>query len=158
MLPALGSGSGVNVLGVGDLLTRMASCCNPIRGDEIAGYITRGRGVTLHRTACPNILNEQEIECLVPVIWGATKTIYPVRIRVEAVDRVGLLNDITSLVSDEKVNIASCVTEEFDDISVISLTVYIVGIDQLSRLFSKLEGVDGVVNVSRARKLAVAKS
>ena len=148
-LPTTGPASGIEVLGVGDLLTRIAQCCTPIRGDGIKGYITRNRGVTVHRGTCPNILNESEIERLVPVSWGKTQTLYPVRTRIEAWDRVGLLSDVTSLVSDERVNIASCVSEEHDDVSIISLTIYIQGIDQLSRLFSKLEGVEGVMGVSR---------
>ena len=150
-IPATGPASGVEVLGVGDLLTRMAPCCSPIQGDEIVGYITRNRGVTVHRSTCPNVISEKETERLVPVGWGQTQTLYPVRISVEAWDRVGLLRDVTSLVSEERVNIASCVSEEFDDISVISLTVYINGIDQLNTLFSKLEGVKGVLGVTRAK-------
>ena len=150
-LPASGPASGIEVLGVGDLLTNIARCCNPIRGDEIIGYITRNRGVTVHLKTCPNIRAEQETERLIGVEWGKSQTLYPVRLRVEAWDRVGLLRDVTSLVSDEKVNIASCVSEEQDDLSIISLTVYTDGIDQLSRLCSKLEGVDAVMRVSRAR-------
>jgi GTP pyrophosphokinase len=149
-MPEAGPGTGVEVLGVGDLLTRMARCCTPIRGDEITGYITRGRGVTVHRRSCPNILNESEKERLVHVNWGKTHSVYPVRIRLEAWDRVGLLSDVTSLVSGERMNIASCVSEEEDDTSIISLTVYIEGIDQLSRLFSKLERVDGVMRIARS--------
>ena len=152
-----GPASGIEVLGVGDLLTRMAACCNPIQGDAIIGYITRSRGVTVHRTTCPNILAETEIERLVPVGWGRTQTLLPVRIRVEAWDRVGLLRDVTALVSEERVNIASCVSEEFDDISIISLTVFIKDIDQLSLLFAKLEGVNGVIGVSRAKTLAPSR-
>ena len=150
-LPATGPASGIEVLGVGDLLTRMAKCCTPIRGDDIIGYITRGRGVTVHRGSCPNVRGESEVERLVQVSWGKTQTLYPIRIRIEAWDRVGLLSDVTSLVSDERVNIASCVSEEYDDISIITLTIYIDGIDQLGRLFSKLEGVDGVMRVARSR-------
>ena len=149
-LPSVGPGSGIEVLGVGDLLTRIAQCCSPIRGDEITGYITRSRGVTMHRKTCLNIANEDKVDRLVEVSWGKTQTLYPVRIRLEAWDRLGLLKDITSLVSDERVNIASCVSEEYDDVSVISLTVYIDGIDQLGRLFSKLEGVEGVTRVARS--------
>ena len=150
-LPVNSPASGVEVLGVGDLLTRMANCCNPISGDEIIGYVTRSRGVTVHQKNCHNVRAEQEIERLIPVDWGRTRTFYPVRIRVEAWDRVGLLGDITSRVSEERVNIASCVSEEHGDVSVISLTVYITGIDQLNVLFSKLEGVRNVFGVSRAR-------
>ncbi len=149
--PTVGPASGIQVLGVGDLLTRMAHCCTPIFGDEIIGYITRSRGVTVHRKNCPNILAETETERLIQVDWGKTKTLYPVRIQVKAWDRVGLLRDVTSLVSDEGVNIASCVSDEHEETSVISLTVYINGINQLNHLFSKLEGVKGVVGVQRAR-------
>lgn len=150
-IPRTGPASGIEVLGVGDLLTTMAHCCSPIHGDSIIGYVTRSRGVTVHRKTCPNILAEKEIERLIPVDWGKTQTLYPVRIRLEAWDRVGLLSDVTSLVSAEHVNIASCVSEELEDVSIISLTVYINGIDQLYLLFSKLEGINGVISVSRAR-------
>ena len=149
-VPAVGPASGIEVLGVGDLLTRMARCCSPIQGEEIIGYITRSRGVTVHRASCPNIMAETETERLVPVGWGKVQTLYPVRIQIEAFDRVGLLKDVTSLVSEERVNIASCVSEEYEDISIISLTVYINSIGQLDRLFSKLEGVKGVIAVTRA--------
>jgi len=141
--------AGIQVLGVGDLLTRMAHCCNPIGGDDIIGYITRGKGVTVHRKTCPNVLHESEVERLVPVDWGATKTLYPLRIRVDAWDRVGLLRDLTAEVSDEGVNIAYCTTVPKDDNSIITLTVYVDSVDQLSRLFAKLEGVVGVMHVSR---------
>ena len=149
-VPAVGPASGIEVLGVGDLLTRMARCCSPIQGEDIIGYITRSRGVTVHRASCPNVMAETETERLVPVGWGRIQTLYPVRIQIEAFDRVGLLKDVTSLVSEERVNIASCVSEEYEDISIISLTVYIDSIGQLDRLFSKLEGVKGVIAVARA--------
>ena len=100
------------MLGVGDLLTRMANCCTPILGDDIIGYITRTRGVTVHRRNCSNIIAERETERLIPVAWSQAHELYPVRVRLEAQDRVGLLRDITSLVSEEGVNIASCVSEE----------------------------------------------
>ncbi len=150
-LSTYGPTSGVEVLGVGDLLTRIASCCGPIYGDEIIGYITRNRGVTVHRSTCSNIVAETEVERLVPVGWGKSQNLYPVRIRIEAWDRVGLLKDVTSLVSDEGVNIASCVSEEYDDMSIVTLTVFTNGIDQLGLLYSRLEGVAGVTAVSRAR-------
>ena len=149
-LPTAMPSSAIEVLGVGDLLTSMARCCHPIHGDEIIGYITRSRGVTVHRRNCPNVVHESEKERLVQVDWGETQTLYPVRIQVEAWDRVGLLGDITSLVSDEKVNIASCVSEEYAEMSIITLTVHVSGIDQLSRLFIKLEAVKSVLGVTRA--------
>jgi GTP pyrophosphokinase len=88
---------------------------------------------------------------MVKVDWGQTKQLYPVRLTVSAWDRVGLLRDITTQVSEEGVNIASVVTtENSDGIATISLTLYTMGIAQLSRLFSKLEGVRGVINAVRS--------
>ena len=139
------------MLGVGDLLTRISQCCNPIPGDDIVGYITRSRGVSVHRADCHNIRNEDEKERLVQVNWGKSQTLYPVRLRIEAWDRVGLLRDITTLVSQEKVNIASVLTTEHEDSSCSTyLTMYTTGVGQLSRLFSRLEGVEGVFSVVRS--------
>ena len=153
--------SGVSVMGVGDLLTRMARCCNPIPGDEILGYVTRTRGITVHKTDCPNMRNEDEQERIVHVSWGSIKELYPVRVRMEAYDRVGLLRDTTMLVSEERVNIASVVTEENQDGSVtMELTLHTTGLDQLGKLFSKLESVRGVTSVTRVRSgsMSAAKS
>jgi GTP pyrophosphokinase len=142
--------STIQVLGVGDLLTRLAPCCNPIPGDDIIGFITRMRGVTIHRKDCPNIVHEDERERLVPVSWGAVDSSYPVPVQVEAWDRVGLLKDISTIVSGERVNIAAISsTEHSDGIISISLTLEITGIGQLSRLFSKLEGIRGVIGATR---------
>ena len=152
-IPRTGPAAGIEVLGVGDLLTSIARCCNPIMGDGIVGFITRGRGVTIHRENCPNILAEDESERIVSVDWGETKTLSPVRVQIKGWDRVGLLGDITSVVSNERVNIANIASEEYDDMSVISLTVYISGTDQLSTLYTRLEAVNGIISVSRLRSL-----
>ena len=150
-LPLSRPTSGVEVLGVGDLLIQMGRCCNPLPGEEIIGYITRSRGVTVHKANCPNVLNEDEQERLVNVEWGRTKQLYPIRLTVQAWDRVGLLRDITTQVSEEGVNIASAVTtENTDGTSTTSLTLHTTGVDQLGRLFSKLERVRGVINASRS--------
>ena len=143
--------TGIQVLGVGDLLTRTARCCNPVPGDEIIGYITRVRGITVHRTTCPNVINEDEKERLVAVSWGPSQNLHPVRVEITSWDRVGLLRDITTMVSGEKVNIAGVVTAEpGDGTAVITLTLYTTGVSQLSRLFSRLDGIKGVLNVNRA--------
>ena len=148
LLPEKVSLPNVEIIGTGDLLTRMGKCCRPIYGDDIVGYMTRNRGVTIHRSICANP-EKEDSEKLIDVDWGKSQIYYPVRIKIEAWDRVGLLRDITSLVSEEKVNIASCISEEIEDLSIISLTVYIDGIDQLSRLCSKLESIGGVISVKR---------
>ena len=142
--------TGIKVLGVGDLLTRTARCCNPVPGDDIMGYITRVRGVTVHRRNCPNIVNEDEKERLVEVSWGPSEDLHPVRVEITGWDRVGLLRDITIMVAGEKVNIAGVVTAEpGDGTAVITLTLYTTGVQQLSRLFTRLDGIKGVINVTR---------
>ena len=152
-IPKSGPASGLQVLGVGDLLTSIARWCNPIMGDEIIGFITRGRGVTVHRKNCRNIMEEDEKQRIVPVDWGESKSLYPVRIQIDGWDRVGLLGDITSVVSERRINIANIASEEYDDMSVVSLTVYVSGINQLNGLHAKLEAIQGVIEVSRSRNL-----
>ncbi|MSQ11351.1 MAG: bifunctional (p)ppGpp synthetase/guanosine-3',5'-bis(diphosphate) 3'-pyrophosphohydrolase [Dehalococcoidia bacterium] len=150
---------GIRVLGVGDLLTRIARCCSPLPGDEIAGYITRGAGVTVHRKSCPNIANEDEPERVVPVTWGPSKDMYAVTVGVAAWDRVGLLRDITTLVAAEGVNITSSLVETVPDgTALITLSLETTGIAQLRKLFTKLETVKGVTSVARAGAAAPAKT
>ncbi len=142
--------SGITVLGVGDLLTRIAACCNPIQGDAIIGFVTRSRGVSIHKVECINVLNEDERERLVPVSWGQKQELYPVRVRIEAIDRVGLLRDVSTRLSEDKINIAWVVTRENDNATVsMELTIHIAGLQQLNRVFSRIEGVRGVTSVSR---------
>ena len=142
--------SAVRVLGVGDLVTHLAQCCHPVPGDKIIGYITRSRGVTIHRHDCYNVLNEDEKDRLVPVEWGKTDSLYPVKIQVEAWDRVGLMRDITTIVADEKVNISSVSLVNHDDHSVSAdFTLETEGLAQLSRLFRKIEAVRGVISIIR---------
>ena len=117
--------SGIEVLGVGDLLTKIAICCNPIPGDSIIGFITRSTGVTVHIKSCINILNENEKERLIPVNWREQQPAYPVDIKVESWDKVGLLNSITSVVSNEQINIGSCVSQEYDGFSTINLNIFV---------------------------------
>lgn len=138
------------VMGAGGLSKRIARCCNPVAGDAIIGYITRNNWVSVHRRICTNVTGESTKERLAEgVSWGKTKALYPVRIRVESWDRVGLLGDVTSLVADEGVNIVRSSTNPEDGISIITLTITIESIEQLSRLFAKIEGVSDVFKVSR---------
>jgi len=158
-LPLSSPSSGITVLGVGDLLMRMGRCCNPIPGEPIIGYITRTRGVTIHKQDCASVRHEDEPERLVDVQWGKEQQLYPVRVTMKAYDRVGLLRDMTSLVSNEGVNIASVVTEEWADGTVtMALTCHTTGLDQLNKLFSKLEGVRGCISVTRDRSSMPAPS
>jgi GTP pyrophosphokinase len=150
--PATLGGPGMRVLGVGNLLTTMARCCNPLPGDQIVGYVTRTRGVTVHRADCHNVLNEEEHERIVEVEWGTVSKLYPVSVRVEAWDRVGLLRDITTVVTEDKVNMVGVRTIENGDGSVsILATLETSGIEQLSRLLSRIEILRGVRSVERAQ-------
>ena len=149
-LPLSSPTSGITVLGVGDLLTRMGRCCNPIPGDEITGFVTRSRGVTVHKRHCSSVEHEDEKERFVPVEWGQAKQLYPVRVRMRAYDRVGLLRDLTQNVSEEGVNISAVVTNQLTDGTVnLSFNVHTTGLEQLSKLFSKLEGVRSCISVHR---------
>lgn len=140
----------VHVLGVGDLLTHLAPCCTPVPGDEIIGYVTRTKGVTIHRRNCSNIVAASSNERLIDVSWGRSVRSYPVSISIKAYDRVGLIRDITTIVSETKMNITSISNVNHDDATIsIYLILDITDIGHLSRLFSRLEGVRGIISVSR---------
>jgi GTP pyrophosphokinase len=142
----------IQVNGQADMLTSIARCCTPVPGDEIVGYVTRSRGVTIHRADCLNVVNGEE-ERIVPVEWGHAEQFYPVALRIIAMDRVGLLRDITAAISDERVNMNGVRTQEHGDHeTAVYLTVETTGIAQLSRLLHKLEAVRGVLSVSRNRE------
>jgi GTP pyrophosphokinase len=145
------SAAGIQVLGAGDLLTQLGRCCSPVPGDDIIGYITRSRGITVHRRDCFNVIHEDERERLVDVSWGQTGDLYPVAVEIEAFDRVGLLRDISTIIAEERVNMVAVSTQERDDrTTAISLTLETQGLNQLSRLLSKLETVRGVLSVARS--------
>ena len=146
------STSGIQVLGsgAGDLLTNLARCCNPVPGDLIIGYITRMRGITIHRQDCYNITHEDEKERLVRVEWGQVDVHYPVKMQVEAWDRVGLVRDISTLLAEEKVNISNMnVNEHKDHTTSLYFDVETTGLPQLSRIMSRIETVTGVTGVAR---------
>ena len=150
--------STVNVLGVGNLVTHLAQCCHPVPGDKIIGYITRSRGVTIHRQDCHSVRQEDEKDRLVPVEWGQTDALYPVNIQVEAWDRVGLMRDITVIVAEEKVNITSLVTRnQIDRTTTMEFTMETQGLAQLSRLLKKIESVKGVIRIVRIGDKASGK-
>jgi guanosine-3',5'-bis(diphosphate) 3'-pyrophosphohydrolase len=142
--------SSIKVLGVGDMLTRLGECCHPEPGDAIIGYITRSRGVTVHKLNCPNVIHEREKERLIEVEWGQVEAVYLAKIQVEAWDRVGLVRDITTVVAEEKVNITSVSFNNRDDHTTSTLLhLETQGLSQLSRIMEKIEGVRGVISVTR---------
>jgi guanosine-3',5'-bis(diphosphate) 3'-pyrophosphohydrolase len=151
------STSAITVKGVGDLLTRLANCCKPVPGDDIIGFITRGRGITVHRKDCSSVRHEDEQERLVKVEWSkSSKTLYPVRIRVEAWDREGLLRDMATVIAEEKISlVAASATAHADQTATLTATINISDLDQLSRLFSKLERIKDVLRAERDNSTVV---
>ncbi|HSL33636.1 MAG TPA: bifunctional (p)ppGpp synthetase/guanosine-3',5'-bis(diphosphate) 3'-pyrophosphohydrolase [Candidatus Limnocylindrales bacterium] len=142
---------GVRVKGVGDLLVRFAKCCHPIPGDPIVGFITRGKGVTVHLQSCPTVLNEREVPRLIEVEWEAAPAeTYPIAIRIEAYDRTGLLNDITQVVAESKVNIlAAQVHVNPDHTAVLTATLQVASVSQLAKVMTRVEGLKDVLSVQR---------
>ena len=142
---------GVRVKGVGDLLVRFARCCHPIPGDPIQGFITRGKGVTVHLRSCPTVINEREVSRLIEVEWEAAPAqTYPIAIRVEAYDRTGLLSDITQVVAEAKVNIlAASVAVSPDHVAIVRATLQVASVSQLARVLGRIEQLKDVISVSR---------
>ena len=142
---------GVRVKGVGDLLVRFGRCCHPIPGDPIVGFITRGKGVTVHLSRCPTVANEREIARLVEVEWEAAPAqTYPIAIRVEGHDRTGLLNDIAAAVAENRVNIiAATVAVTPDHTAVVAATLQVASVSQLARIIGRIEQIKDVVTVQR---------
>ena len=144
----------VSISGIGDLLTQMAQCCRPLPNDPITGYITRGRGVSIHRSDCRNVLNLAGAERarLIDVAWsGGVEESYPVEVAVEAYDRKGLLRDVTSVVSNEAVNIVAIEsrTDARTHMVDMRITVEVRDIEQLSRVLDRLQQLPNVTDCRR---------
>jgi GTP diphosphokinase / guanosine-3',5'-bis(diphosphate) 3'-diphosphatase len=141
----------VLVRGEKGVLTTMATCCQPVPGDAIVGYTTRGRGVTVHRADCINAINAQDSARVMPVDWESDAShLYPVAIKIEAFDRQGLMRDIATVVAENRVNMSALEVHVYDDkTAVVSATVEIDSLAQLSRLMEKLESVKDVHTVAR---------
>jgi GTP pyrophosphokinase len=141
----------VRVHGVGDVLTSLARCCKPVVGEAIRGYITRGKGVTVHRADCVNVVNAADPDRLVDVDWEhGSRQLYPVGIKIEAWDRTGLLRDIAAVIAESKINLSGADVQVYDDrTAVISTVVEIQSLTQLSRLLERLESVRDVHTVAR---------
>jgi len=148
--------AGVTIQGVGNLLTRLGKCCNPLPGDPIVGFITRGQGITIHRRDCHNALrhHDEHGERLIEVGWGPeTGGTYPVDIEITAYERAGLLRDITSLLANEKINVigVSTLTDKAANVAHMTFTAEIPDLDVLSRVLTM---IDQIPNVSEVRRKA----
>ena len=140
----------VRVLGSAGLHVTLARCCGPLPGDGIIGYVTRSRGVTVHRRDCHNTRSGAEPQRFVECDWGREGELYAAAVEVHAWDRVGLLRDISTLVAAERVNMVAVRTEHEDRMTIIHLTLETEGRAQVSRLMSRLDSVRGVVSVTRS--------
>jgi len=141
---------GIEVQGTGGLLTRLAQCCQPLPGDEIIGYVTQGRGVSIHRRDCSNVLHRSDQERLIEVSWGPELQTIPVTIYVTAFDRPKLINEISGIIGAEGINITGLrhkINER--NISVFYITLDVNNIAQLSRILTKVERLPNVIEAHR---------
>ncbi|WP_408954822.1 RelA/SpoT family protein [Natroniella sp. ANB-PHB2] len=145
---------GVKVKGMADLLVRISKCCNPVPGDLISGYITRGRGISVHRSDCSNLknLNNQEPERIIDVEWHVDQeTSYEVEIEVKALNEHSLLNELTAVISEAKINITSANARTTRDrLAYVKLSLQISSLEHMKDIISKLEEIEGVLSVQRA--------
>ena len=144
--------SGVLVRGASDILVKVAKCCTPVPGDEIVGFVTRGSGVSVHRTDCPNVKAlASEEDRFVEVSWApTTKSVFRVQIQVEAIDRSGLLSDVTRVLSEHHVNILSATVSTTDERLAISRFVFEMGdAVHLDRVLNAVRRIDAVYDVYR---------
>lgn len=150
-------GSGITVKGISDLSVRFSKCCSPVPGDEIVGYITRGRGISIHRTDCVNIMNLPEIERarIMDAEWEAPEKTsengkYEAEIKIYANDRAGLLADITHAITEKDINILSMNTRTSKQgLATMQTTFEISSRDELNRIIDKIRGIENVIDIER---------
>jgi len=148
------TGDEVRIRGVANLLTTISNCCKPVPGDQIVGFITRGKGVAVHRKDCVNIINleDKKRDFLIEADWGnALQKTYKVSIRIEAFDRQGLLRDVSKVLSDEKVDVIGVNTQSNKDEQTADMTITteISDLNQLGRVMDKIQQLSNVISVSR---------
>jgi GTP pyrophosphokinase len=141
----------VRVRGTRDLLTSLAQCCRPVAGDAILGYITRGKGVTVHRQDCANVRNPLHPDRIIEVEWDREAgQLFPVGLKVEAWDRTGLLRDIAAVIANNNINLTGVEVQVYDDkTAVVSATVEVASLADLARLLERIEQVKDVHSVAR---------
>lgn len=144
------------IAGLGDLLSNPARCCGPMPPESISGYLTQGRGVSIHRSNCSNLirLKAKSPERILEVRWETGDSeFYPVKIRLEAHDRSGLTRDVANLLSDANISINALEvrTNRSDNTAVMDLMIEVKGLDQLSRILNRLSILPNVINVTRTK-------
>ncbi len=148
---------GIQVRGANDIYKRLAKCCNPVEGDPVVGYVTRGKGLTIHRSDCYNIINERHPERLMDVAWGKPDESqrYPVPVRIEAWDRVGLWRDVADTIANAGVSINGVqqIENKHGDRATLIATLMVDSLSQLSTLLDKLNRVRDVIEARRDRSV-----
>jgi GTP pyrophosphokinase len=142
---------GLTVLGVAGLHTKMANCCNPIPPEPIVGYITRGKGVTIHRQDCKQLRSIGELERLIEVDWGIQEETYPIPIVIKAYRRPGLMDDIANVLKSQKVNLSRTKTTTANSVATIYIQADVTSLDQLNYILGRFETLPNVVEVHRQR-------
>ncbi len=152
------AGSGIVVRGIHDLAVRFSKCCSPVPGDEIVGFVTRGRGISIHRTDCINMLNlpEEERSRLIDAEWQKTEaenpsTTYSTEIKVYANNRIGLFVDISKVFTERQIDITSInVRTSKQGKATITMTFDIHGVEELNRLTDKIRQIESVLDIERS--------
>jgi len=143
----------ISIRGTGGLLTHIAKCCKPLPGEEIIGYVTRGRGVTVHRRDCQNILqmDSEDRDRLIEVEWGAVEQTFPVQIVIHAYDRSGLIHDVTGVLATKNINLTAVSTGKRDRYNILPVyvTMEIPDFATLTRLLAKIEQLSNVIEAKR---------
>ena len=144
------SEAAIQVRGYGDLMVYRAKCCNPIPGDEIIGYVTRGKGVAVHNKACPNVQNLlYDTERRISVNWTGASGTFPVRLLIRSEDRPGILAAITAAISEAGANIRTLATSSDHLHARIEVALEIVDRRQLERILANLKKISGILDVER---------
>jgi GTP pyrophosphokinase len=152
---ATGQATGMVIDGVGDLMSSFARCCRPVPPEPIAGYITLGRGVSIHRANCANLLRLRDAQPLrvLSVDWGrpSPERTFPVAVAIHAFDRKGLARDVSAVLADEHISVATMnvATHPGENTATVDLTVTVHGLDELSRLLSRFAGLPNVISARR---------
>lgn len=142
---------GLTVLGVSGLHTRMAGCCHPIPPEPIIGYITRGKGVTIHRRDCKQVENITERERLIEVDWGVEQETYPIPIVVKAIRRSGLIDEMNDVLRGQNINVPTTKRTTSDGLMTIYLVAEVTSLEQLNWLLQKFDNMENVISAQRQR-------
>ncbi len=149
------------IAGIEGLLYHVAKCCNPVPGEPITGVVTRGNGISIHRQGCPN-LDTVEVARRLPVRWNDSgqnqprPQTYPVEVQVEVIDRVGVLKDLLSRLTDNNINVRNAQVRTFpDQTAVIDLGIDICDHTQLERTFAQIRQMSDVLNLRRVTQISL---